>query len=102
MHRIAVPRFLMLGTALALVASAQAQSTAAHNSGGLSVQLASGSHAQRATLGWETPVLWTHHNADGPGRVEMTGDLGLSYWHATQGRKPASVWQLSAIPMLRW
>lgn len=101
MHRLAIPRFLLLGTALALIAPAYAQSTAQDGSG-FSLQLGSGSHARRATLGRETPVLWTQRSTGSQGRVELTGEFSLSYWDATQGRQPASVWQLSATPMLRW
>lgn len=103
MRCFAVFRFLMLGLALALAAGAHAQGTAGPpDRGGLEVQLGGGPHALRATLGWETPVLWTRQALGGPGRVELTGEFGLSYWGATHAREPANVWQLSAIPMLRW
>lgn len=107
MGRLAVFRFLMLGAALMLATGARAQVTPAPSAvppdrGGIMVQLAGSTDALRTTLGWETPVLWTHRSADGPGRVELTGEFGVSYWDARQGRQPASLWQLSAIPMLRW
>ena len=103
MHHLAVFRLLTLVTALTLATGARAQATpAAPDRGGIMLQLAGGPHALRTTLGWETPVLWTHRAANGPGRLELTGEFGLSYWDARQGREPASLWQLSAIPMLRW
>ncbi|MDR3452785.1 MAG: acyloxyacyl hydrolase [Rhodoferax sp.] len=103
MPRLAVPGFLALSAALALAANAHAQVTAdPQDRGGVIVQMAGGPRALRATLGWETPVLWTHQAPGGPGRVELTGEFGVSYWGATHAREPASMWQLSAIPMLRW
>ena len=105
MQCIAVFRYFLLGTTLALVAGAgvRAQSTAAPpDRGGINLQLAEGPHAFRTTLGWETPVLWTHQAANGASRLELTGEFGVSYWEARQGLQPASLWQFSAIPMLRW
>ncbi len=103
MHCLAIFRLFALVTALTLATGARAQAASpTPDRGGIMLQLAGGPHAVRTTLGWETPVLWTHRAANGPGRIELTGELGLSYWGARQGREPASLWQLSAIPMLRW
>ncbi len=106
MNRLAVVRLCTLGAALALATGARAQAAppvpAAPDRGGIMLQLAGSHHAIRSTLGWETPVLWTHRVANGPGKVELTGEFGLSHWDARHGLQPASLWQLSAIPMLRW
>jgi lipid A 3-O-deacylase len=103
MDHLAVFRSLLAVAALAPAMGAHAQTApAAPDRGGILLQWAGGPQALRTTLGWETPVLWTHRAANGPGRLELTGEFGLSYWRARQGREPASLWQLSAIPMLRW
>ena len=97
------PRFLLCTAALALTPLAHAQSpAAAQGHGALSLHWDSAAQARRATLGWESPVLWHHQSAHSRSRLELTGVLGVSLWHAMHGRQPASVWQLSAIPMLRW
>ena len=100
MDRLVNFRLFLLAAALALGTGARAQD--APDRGGLMLQWAGGSHALRTTLGWETPVLWTYREADGPGRIELTGEFGVSYWNARRGLQPASLWQLNAIPMLRW
>ncbi len=104
MSLLSLPGFLMCAAILAWPRAGQAQGskTEQGHGGGLNAHWASGPHAQRLMLGWETPVLWSRQSARSPGRLELTGVLGVSYWHATHGRQPASVWQLSAIPMLRW
>ena len=38
----------------------------------------------------------------GGGRLDLTGEAGVSYWQAKGSRSPQTVWQLSATPMFRW
>jgi lipid A 3-O-deacylase len=56
---------------------------------------------RRATLVYETPALWSHSFNNEWGRVGLSLEFGASYWMADRG-DPDSMWQLGAIPMLRW
>jgi lipid A 3-O-deacylase len=92
-----------LGTALALLyiapfAHAQAEGT----QGGVSVNYGIGNHYRRTTLNYETPAGWSYQLGGSGGRIDLTGELGLSYWQANGSRSPGELWQLSAIPMFRW
>lgn len=67
----------------------------------LGLRLGAGEHYQRAELAWESPSVWTHR-FEGGSRLDLLGELGVAYWHANGSRERGSVWQLSAIPLLRW
>ncbi|MBP6019954.1 MAG: acyloxyacyl hydrolase [Burkholderiaceae bacterium] len=68
---------------------------------GLGLYLGYNSDYRKATLGYETPRLWGHQFQNGWGRVDLSVELGVSYWEAKRGRSE-SMGQVSAIPMLRW
>src|SRR5690606_2897393 len=38
---------------------------------------------------------------NGAGRIDLNAELGLAYWDARRGT-PGSMWQLSAVPVIRW
>ncbi|WP_208001539.1 acyloxyacyl hydrolase, partial [Macrococcus bovicus] len=61
-----------------------------------------GDHSQRVPLNYETPTLWSHQFGGNWGRLDLTPELGASYWWADGSRSPGHVWQASAIPMFRW
>src|SRR5690606_25422345 len=67
---------------------------------GLGIQLGYNSDYRRAALVYESPSLWTHR-FEGGSKVNLDLELGVSYWDAKHG-DPSSMWQLSAIPILRW
>ena len=56
---------------------------------------------QRLALVYNTPAFWSHRFANDAGRIELNAELGLAYWDARRGT-PSSMWQLSAIPLVRW
>jgi lipid A 3-O-deacylase len=71
--------------------------------GAWSVQFGTGEGNQRLTINRETAPLWTHNFSSS--RIELVGELGLSYWWTTQDVDPGakkSVWQANAIPMFRY
>src|SRR5574337_1277544 len=102
--RLALCMPLLLGTLAALPSTAQAadDDDRADNRAGIAVQLAAGSLAERSTLAWQSPVLWRRGAGARAGRLEATVELGVSYWSARGEREPCCVWQLSAVPLLRW
>ncbi|ARP91340.1 hypothetical protein CAL14_14465 [Bordetella genomosp. 9] len=81
------------------IASAQEQPG---SNGGVSLQMGIGERYNRATANYETPPLWNYTFGGNWGRLDLTGEVGVSYWWAHEGGHPASAWQLSAIPMFRW
>src|SRR5690606_9930180 len=93
---------------LVVVGAAHGQSTQADAgvmatpSSGQGVSLSYGYHAkyQRFGLAYETAPLWTYSFANN-GRLDLSVELGASYWQANHA-KPGSMWQLAAVPMLRW
>jgi len=70
--------------------------------GAVSMHPGFGDGYKRLALNWESSPLWSHQFSGRWGRLDLTGELGVSYWWANGGRTPASAWQASAIPMLRW
>ncbi len=86
---------------LGATAFAQAQSTTG-TQGGIGLHYGIGDHYQRFTLNYETPSVWTHQFGGNWGRVDLTGEFGVSYWWADGSRSPSNVWQFNAIPMFRW
>lgn len=56
---------------------------------------------QRLGLAYETPALWSHTFTNN-GRIDLSVELSAGYWKAKQNREPDTMWQLSAVPMLRW
>jgi lipid A 3-O-deacylase len=56
---------------------------------------------QRLALVYNTPAFWSHRFANDAGRIDLNAELGLAYWDARRGT-PTSMWQLSAIPLVRW
>jgi len=92
---------LMAGLFVACAAPAAAQQ-AGGTPGGLALQAGMGDDYQRYMLGYETPTLWSYRFGGDWGRLDLTGELAVSYWHADSGHSPSSLWQLGATPMLRW
>lgn len=72
-----------------------------YQSSSIGLRLGVGEHYQRAEVAWESPSFWTYR-FDGGSRLDLVGELGVAYWRANGSRTPDSVWQLSAIPLLRW
>ncbi|PLC49108.1 hypothetical protein CR159_14735 [Pollutimonas subterranea] len=68
---------------------------------GLGLRLGYYDDYRNISLFHETAPWWSHQLQNGWGRLDLNGELGLTYWDATHGR-PESLWQLSATPMLRW
>lgn len=64
------------------------------------VQLGANSNYKKAMLSYEPPRLWSHQ-LSGAGRLDLDVELGLAYW-TSRRRAPKSLWQVSAIPFLRW
>lgn len=95
---------LLLGTLLTLPAAAQTagDDDRADDRAGIALQFAAGPQAVRSTLAWQSPVLWRRAETADAGRLEATVELGVSYWSAHGERGPCCVWQLSAVPLLRW
>lgn len=87
---------------LALVGSAPVAMAADWSQGGIGLKYGSGKHYQRTTLNYETPSLWDYQLGGNWGRLEVTGEAGVSYWSASGSRNPSNAWQLHATPFLRW
>lgn len=91
--------------AVVVLAMACAASTAQAQSGsegGFNVNLGIGNHYNRANLNYETAPIWGTDFGGSWGRLDLTAEMGVSYWWAHEGFAPSNAWQLSAIPMLRW
>lgn len=105
--RAAPPAMLAAALAMALLASPVHAQTAAprHQAAapgqGFSLQYGYHSKYQRLGLAYETPSLWRYDFTHG-GRIDLNVELGASYWKASGDREPDSMWQVSAVPMLRW
>ncbi len=87
--------------ALALTAIAPLAHAADPN-GGIGLRMGLGEHYKRATASYETKTLWNYDFGGNWGRIDLTGDLGVSYWWADGSRSPSSMWQVSATPFFRW
>lgn len=83
-----------------LASSAHAQQNGTE--GGVSLHYGIGNNYQRLTLNYETPSWWTVPLGESFGRMDLTGEFGVSYWKAEGSRSPSDVWQFNAIPMFRW
>lgn len=70
--------------------------------GAVSLRAGAGEHASRIGLAWESPPLWSYRFGGNTNRLDLTTELGVAYWKAKTPRTPASVWQFSAMPVLRW
>ncbi|WP_193759055.1 acyloxyacyl hydrolase [Achromobacter xylosoxidans] len=92
----------LIGLALAGAATIASAQSSEGTQGGVSLHYGVGDHYQRFTLNYETPSVWTHQFGGNWGRLDLTPELGVSYWWADGDRSPSSVWQLNAIPMFRW
>jgi lipid A 3-O-deacylase len=80
-----------------------ADSGTAFAKGGWSAQFGYVGNNGRLTANYETPSLWTFRI--GSTHMDLTGELGMSYWWAEHDPKPgyaSNMWQLNAIPMFRW
>lgn len=86
--------------AMALFA-APATATDLYTAPSIGLRLGAGDHYQRAELAWESPSFWTYR-FEGGSRLDIVGELGAAYWHASGSRHPSSAWQFSATPLLRW
>ncbi len=87
---------------LSLVIATPVAMSADWSTGGVGLRYGAGSNYQRATLNYETPTLWDYNLGGNWGRLEVTGEAGVSYWWASGSRKPSTAVQLHATPFLRW
>ncbi len=91
---------LMLSAVVILAGSPMAACEA--SDGALSVRVGSYDDYQRVELAWESPALWSHRFSGNGSRLDLVGELGAAYWHTSTSGGPASLWQFSAVPMVRW
>ncbi|WP_238914465.1 acyloxyacyl hydrolase [Achromobacter insolitus] len=98
-RKILVPALLSLVLA---GAGAEAAANSVGTKGGVSLHYGVGEHYKRYTLNYETSPLWSTEFSGSWGRLDLTPELGASYWTADGSRSPGNVWQFSAIPMFRW
>ena len=84
----------------AAVALAAAAGTRAADFAVLDLHLAQGKNFKRLTLGAETDPAWSRGLSWG--RVDLLAEFGLSYWRADQPGANDRLWQLNAIPIVRW
>ncbi|VCU72131.1 Lipid A deacylase PagL precursor [Pigmentiphaga humi] len=84
------------------VLPAHAEPTGGFANGGWSAQYGKLDGHNRLTLNYETAPLW--HTGLGGTRLELVGELGASYWWASNALPgyAKNMWQLNAIPMFRW
>lgn len=68
---------------------------------GVGLALGYNSDYEKLTLSYDTPTLWTHQFQNSESHIDLDLELGLSYWNARRG-SPSSMWQVSAIPIIRW
>lgn len=87
--------------ACALFSAASAAGADTLSGGGIGLHLGQGNHYQRLELTWGSPSWWHHDFSGGDSRLDLVGELGVSYWKAAGSRSP-DAWQLSAIPLVRW
>ncbi|GAA4328747.1 acyloxyacyl hydrolase [Pigmentiphaga soli] len=93
----------VLAGLLALSFQAHAAEPQGWDNGGWTLHLGTGEASQRITVNRETAPLWQHRFSGS--RIELVGELGLSYWWTTQDVQAgysSHNWQLSAIPLFRW
>ena len=83
-------------------AAGPATASSGGTQGGISVHYGVGDRYQRYTLNYETPSVWTTRFGGRWGRLDLTPEIGVSYWTADRPRSPGQAWQFSAIPMFRW
>ena len=91
----------VLGCAVMLAGAPGVMAQDLYSTPSIGVRLGAGEHYQRAELAWESPSFWTYR-FEGGSRLDLVGELGAAYWHANGSRHPGSVWQISAIPLLRY
>lgn len=103
MNRRYLPRSLVaVGMVVSMgLTAVPAAAQELYQSPSVGLRLGIGDHYKRAELAWESPSVWTHR-FEGGSRLDLLGELGVAYWHANGSRSPGSVWQLSALPLLRW
>lgn len=68
---------------------------------GFSVHLGQNGDLQRIAAVYETPVWWRYPLGHNGGRLDLNGELAISYW-TSNDRKPSHLWQLGFTPMFRW
>lgn len=68
---------------------------------GLGIQFGFNSDYKKGILAYEPVNMWDHQFAPGWGMLGLTVEFGASYWKSRR-RDRNSMWQLSAIPILRW
>lgn len=95
----------LLPAVLSLMLAGMADSALADTSGtqgGISVHYGVGKQYKRYTLNYEAASVWTTKFSGNWGRLDLTPEIGVSYWTADGSRSPSQAWQFSAIPMFRW
>ncbi len=88
--------------AISLAAPVLTPSAQAAEPWSLSAHYGEGDEYRRVTLGVESAPLWSYSFGPGRSRVDLTAELGVSYWTAKRNGPNDDVWQLNAVPMLRW
>lgn len=81
--------------------TASAPETGPTSKQGIGIQLGFNSGYKKAMLTYETRPLWGYQFAPGRGKLSLSLELGVSYWKARHD-DPDSMWQISAIPIMRW
>ena len=95
-------RKMVAGMIAATVAIATSPATFAADTGAVGLKYGVGDDYKRTTLVYETPALWDYTLRGNWGRLELTGEGGVSYWKADGSRSPGNAWQVHATPFLRW
>lgn len=102
-RRFKTRQFLLtLFCTMTVAAATSAAANSLGPQGGVSLHYGVGEHYKRYTLNYETAPIWTTAFGGSWGRLDLTPELGASYWTADGSRSPGNAWQFSAIPMFRW
>lgn len=102
-RRFKTRQFLLtLFCTMTVAAATSATANSLDPQGGVSLHYGVGEHYKRYTLNYETAPIWTTEFGGSWGRLDLTPELGASYWTADGSRSPGNAWQFSAIPMFRW
>lgn len=68
---------------------------------GLGMRLGQNGSVKRIAVTYETPVWWRYVLGHDSGRLDLNGELDISYW-MSRSREPSHLWQLGFTPMFRW
>lgn len=68
---------------------------------GFSLRLGQNDDLRRVAVAYETPVWWRYLLGHNGARVDVNGELEISYWMSAD-HEPSRLWQLGFTPMFRW